>query len=290
MKKSPLPGSSLFADHQRDFENNRYVYPVLSRRSGGISIGINLNRDKACNFDCVYCQVDRSRPGESEAVDLPRLLAELDQMIALVTSERIFEQARFGGTPEPLRRLRDIAFSGDGEPTAHADFDRVVAACADVRRRHKLDDVKLVLLTNASLLHRPHVRRALAIFDAEDGEIWAKLDAGTEAYYGQIARSKVPFRQILDNLRDAAQTRPIVIQSLFMRIVDEPPSLAEQEAYCERLGEIVAAGGRIKLVQLHTVARSPAESWVTPLPNAELDVLAKLVRERTGLPVATFYG
>ena len=88
----------------------------------------------------------------------------------------------------------------------------------------------------------------------------------------------------------AARQRRIVIQSLFMRIRGSATRPAEQEAYCERLGEIVAAGGKIKLVQVHTVARPPAESWVSPLSNAEVDALVDVIRQRTGLPVAAFYG
>jgi wyosine [tRNA(Phe)-imidazoG37] synthetase (radical SAM superfamily) len=150
--------------------------------------------------------------------------------------------------------------------------------------------VKLVLLTNASLLHRPQVRQALTTLDANNGEIWAKLDAGTEDYYQLVNRSAVAWRQILDNLREAAVARPIVIQSLLMRIWDQPPPPAELEAYCDRLREILIAGGRIKLVQVHTVARKPAEPWVAALSNAEVDAIAELVRRRTGLPVAAFYG
>ena len=139
-------------------------------------------------------------------------------MVELVASGRIYEGPQFRDTPPPLRRLNDIALSGDGEPTAFANFDQVVDVCAEVRRRHGLDDVKLVLITNASLFHRPRVRRALETLDANGGEIWAKLDAGTEDYYRLVTRSAVPWRQILDNLREAALARPIVIQSLFMRI------------------------------------------------------------------------
>ncbi len=162
--------------------------------------------------------------------------------------------------------------------------------CADVRRRHHLDDVKLVLITNASLLHRWNVLPGLEILDQNNGEIWAKLDAGSEAYYRQVARSAVPFKQILENLRDAARARPIVIQTLFMRINDQPPPADEIEAYCGRLQEIVSAGGKIKLVQIHTIARRPAEPWVKPLANAEVDSIAETVRRQTGLPVAAFYG
>jgi wyosine [tRNA(Phe)-imidazoG37] synthetase (radical SAM superfamily) len=297
MKKlsSPDPARSLIEAHGRDFEGNRYVYPVLSRRSGGISIGVNLNRDKVCDFNCIYCQVDRSRPGKeqpgrAQAVDLDRLREELDALVQRVTSGQIYRETRFRDTPEPLRRLKDIALSGDGEPTTCGNFPEAVDVCAEVRRRHRLDDVKLVLLTNASMFHRANVRRALEVLDANHGEIWAKLDAGTEAHYRQVARTDVAWQQILDNLHTAAMARPIVIQSLFMRIHGEPPEREEQLAYCRCLREITSAGGRIKLVQVHTVARPPAESWVTPLSNAEVDAVANLVREETGLTVVGYYG
>jgi wyosine [tRNA(Phe)-imidazoG37] synthetase (radical SAM superfamily) len=280
----------LFVSHPRSFDGNHYVYPVVSRRSGGFSVGINLNLDKVCNFDCVYCQVNRTETGEKEFVDLDRLVVELGEMLNLITSGRIYQEPRFAQTPEPLRRLNDIALSGDGEPTTYRNFDQVVAACADVRRRHHLDDVKLVLITNASMFHRPKVQRGLEILDANQGEIWAKLDAGTEAYYKRIVRTAIPFRQILDNLLLAARVRPIVIQSLFLRVQGEPPTAEEQQAYCDRLSEILAAGGQIKLVQIHTVARPPAENWVTALSNAEVDALADLVRRQTSLPVAAYYG
>ena len=236
----------LFTSHPRIFATNRCVYPVLSRRAGGISIGVNLNLDRACNFHCIYCQVDRTELGgkKGTGVDLQRLAEELDRTVALVTSGRIYEGPQFRETPPPLRRLNDIALSGDGEPTAAANFDQAVEHCAEIRRRHRLDNVKLVLITNASLFHRPQVRRALETLDANNGEIWAKLDAGTEDYYAQVNRSAVPWRQILDNLRDAAARRPIVIQSLFLRIRGEGPPAAEVDAYCDRLKEILESGGR----------------------------------------------
>jgi wyosine [tRNA(Phe)-imidazoG37] synthetase (radical SAM superfamily) len=294
---------ALFCDHPRRFEANRYVYPVLSRRAGGMSIGVNLNPDKVCNFHCIYCQVDRrdspspltplpqGERGKTKAfVDIGRLREELDDMVTLAASGQIFAQRQFAGTPEPLRRLNDIALSGDGEPTTFSNFADIAALCAEVRRRHGLDALKLVLITNATMFHREEVQRGLEILDANNGEIWAKLDAGTEEYYRQIAASSIPFRRILDNLILAARQRPIVIQTLFLRMHEQPPTPAELDAYCERLNEITAAGGQIKLVQIHTVARVPAESWVTSLGNDEVDAIVALVRRRTSLPVAGFYG
>lgn len=266
------------------------MYPVLSRRSGGISIGVNLNPDKICNFDCIYCQVERGEPAETRFVETEALLAELDDMLRLVIRGELYQVPPFVDTPDELRRLNDIAFSGDGEPTTYRNFDEIVEACAALKRRHGLDDVKLLLITNASMFDRPAVERGLAILDANQGEVWAKLDAGTADYFRLVERTTIPFERILDNITAAAQVRPLVIQSLFMQIDGQGPTPDEQEAFCQRLNEIAAEGGQIKLVQIYTVARPPAERNVTPLADDQLDALVALVRARTGLAVEGYYG
>ncbi len=277
-------------DHRRDFADNLYVYAVVSRRSKGVSIGVNLNPDKLCNFDCVYCQVDRTTPGPVRDVDVPRLRAELETMLDAIQSGRLFETERFRATPPLLRRLNDIAFSGDGEPTTCAEFEEAVRTAAEIRRQRGLDDVKLVLITNATQFHRPAVRAGLEVLAANNGEVWAKLDAGTEAYYQRIERTTIPLRRVLDNIIAEARARPLVVQSMFLRLDGQPPPDAEQDAYCERLNEIVGAGGRIKLVQVYTVARTPAEANVTALAAPEVDALVARVRERTGLAAEAYYG
>ena len=280
----------LHTQHQRRFEENRFVYPVLSRRSGGISIGVNLNPDKVCNFDCVYCQVDRTTQSETRFVETDGLLDELRSVLGVVGSGELYKTAKFIDTPDELRRLNDIAFSGDGEPTTYKNFDELMTLAAGVKRELGLHGVKMVLITNASRFHRPHVRRGLEVLDANNGEVWAKLDAGTETYYRTIERTKTPFARVLENLAEAARTRPLVIQSLFLRLAGEGPSAAEIDAYCERLNEITASGGVLKLVQVYTVARKPAESIVTPLGDAEVDAIVERVRSRTGLHALPYYG
>ncbi len=288
----PTPLISLFQSHARSFEDNRFVYAVVSRRSGGVSIGVNLNPDKYCNFDCVYCQVDRTVPGARvlRKLDLPQLRDELDGMVELAVGGGLFEGTRFSTTPPEFRRLKDIALSGDGEPTVSPVFGDVVQLCADVRAAHGLDDVKLVLITNATMLQHPRVVKALEVFDTNNGEIWGKLDAGTEDYYRRVDRTEVKLSDVMANLVATARKRPIVVQSLFMRLDGEGPPPEEQAAYCDRLCEIVAAGGRLKLVQIHTIARPPAESFATPLENGEVDAIAEFVRCRTGLAVEAYYG
>jgi len=287
--QDPLP-TPLFAAHGRSFETNRFVYPVISRRSRGLSIGVNLNPDKVCNFDCIYCQVNRVSRSTTRFVETEALLAELDAMLDMAATGEIFEHPKFRDTPAPLRRINDIAFAGDGEPTTYRNFDQIMAACAEAKRRHHLNQVKLVLITNASMFHRPAVQRGLEILDRNQGEIWAKLEAGTADYFQLIERTSIPFRQILDNITAAARVRPLVIQALFMRVAGEPPPPTELAAFCDRLNEITAAGGQLKLVQVYTVARPPAERYVSPLTDAEVDAIVELVRTRTGLPAEAFYG
>ncbi len=289
----PAPGRQallVHRDHRRTFVDNRYVYAVVSRRSKGVSVGLNLNPDKVCNFDCVYCQVDRTTMPPPTSVEVPRLLEELQETLDLVQTGKLFEMERFRGTPPALRRLNDIAFSGDGEPTTCPEFLDVVSRVAALKRQHGLDAVKLVLITNATMFHRPAVREALAVLDANQGEVWAKLEAGTQEYYQQVDRTTIPLRRVLDNITDAARVRPVVIQALFLRLHGQPPPPAELDAFCDRLNEIRQAGGAIRLVQVYTVARVPAEAYVGPLTDAEVDEITALVRARTGLPAEAFYG
>ncbi|MGI9429006.1 MAG: radical SAM protein [Bythopirellula sp.] len=280
----------LHTAHQRSFHEYRYVYPVLSRRSGGMSLGVNLNPDKVCNFDCIYCQVDRTTQSETRFVGMEQLIDELHELLPIMAAGEIYRSEKFRDTPPGLRRLNDIAFSGDGEPTTYKNFDEIIAACAAIKREQGLDDVKMVLITNASMFHRPHVERGMQALDTNQGEIWAKLDAGTDAYYQHIERTPIPFQQILSNITSAAKIRPLVIQSLFMRVNGEPPTREELEAFCDRLAEIVAAGGQLSYVQVYTVARRPAESYVSPLDDAEVDRIVELVRSRAKLPATAFYG
>ena len=94
MSDHALPGdlTTLYTEHPRLFHENTFVYPVLSRRSRGLSIGVNLNPDKVCNFDCIYCQVDRRSAAVTDFVAVERLLAELEQTLELVESGAIYRR------------------------------------------------------------------------------------------------------------------------------------------------------------------------------------------------------
>ncbi len=279
-----------FSRHSRAWAGNRYVYPVVSRRSGGLSIGINLNPDKVCNFDCIYCSVERSVPGQTGRVETAVVRTELRHMLALAASGEIFRLPDFASIRPDLMRLNDIAFSGDGEPTTCPVFGPCCHIAAQELQRAGLSGVKLVLITNATMFGRRSVREALEYLDQHGGEIWAKLDAGTAAYYQLVDRPGVGLARILANITWCAQVRPTVIQTLLMKIHGQPPPPEEIHAYAQRIADIIAAGGRIKLVQLYTVARKTAENYVAPLSPQEMTAILEIVKLRLpGVPLECFW-
>jgi len=278
-------------DHRRLWRDFDYCYPVISRRSQGLSLGVNLNPDKVCNFDCVYCEVDRLAPARRKDLDLAQLERELGLLLDLAGSGELYEVPPFDSATPAQRRLNDIAFSGDGEPTTAREFAEVIGRIARLKAQRGLDAVKLVLITDSSRLQAPEVLRGLELLMANQGEIWAKLDAGTEAYYREICRSPVPFGRILDNLLATARRWPILIQTLFLSWQGQGPTEAELEAYAQRLRELLDQGGQLQGLQLYTVARPTPEPEARPLRHLQLDAIAATLKDRLpDLPMEVYYG
>ena len=278
-------------DHRRTWGDNLYVYPVISRRSRGLSIGVNLSPCKTCTFRCVYCQVDRRSPPATDKVDMATLIGELDAMLGWVAAGDIWKAPRFDGVPEAMRRLNDIALSGDGEPTAYRRFADVVQVAADAKARHRMKKAKTVVISNASRFHTQAFRRAVPILQADSGEIWAKLDAGSPDRFSRVHRTKVRFKTVLANIEWVARAMPTIIQTCFFRLNGRGPSQTEIELYIARLRHVLDAGGSFNAVQVYTVARAPAEATVSALSDEELDALAGHVRDALGgILVEAFYG
>jgi wyosine [tRNA(Phe)-imidazoG37] synthetase (radical SAM superfamily) len=270
----------------RDFLDNRFVYAVVSARARGLSVGINMNPQRDCNFDCVYCEVHRNGAARAE-LEVEVMEAELRKTLGLVRAGRLRERPWYHALPDDLLQLRHVALSGDGEPTLSPKFAEALQAIVHVRALSGLPFFKLVLITNATGLDLPHVQHGLKYFTRSD-EIWAKLDGGTQAYLNRINRSAVPLEKILNNLLTLGRQRPIVIQSLFPAIGEEEPPLEEIDQYAQRLLELRREGAEISLVQIYSATRPSANSNCGHLPLKVLSRIAHRVRQATGLKAEVF--
>jgi wyosine [tRNA(Phe)-imidazoG37] synthetase (radical SAM superfamily) len=270
----------------RRFHGNRYVYTVLSQRAGGLSVGINLNPDQRCNFDCIYCEIERKGRGGSRVVHVPVMVQELEHMLGLLRAGA-FAKLGYEGVPAELLALKEVAISGDGEPTLCPNFREALEAILRVRAHQPLPAFKVVLITNAIGLGFPKVREGIAQLDDED-EVWVKLDAGTQAYMDVVNQPGISIEVILKSIRDLARLRPVVVQSLFPLIDGKGPSESEVEAYAQSLLELKEEGARISLVQIYSAHRPAVEARCGHLPLRALSKIAHRVRELTGLNAEVF--
>ncbi|MCI0748016.1 MAG: radical SAM protein [Verrucomicrobia subdivision 3 bacterium] len=265
---------------------NRYVYAVISPRARGLSVGVNLNPSRHCNFDCIYCEVNRVNASEiDEAVDLQILAAELEHTLKEIHIGDL--HLNFPGVPAELLRLRHVALSGDGEPTICPNFAEAVETVVHLRASARVPYFKLVLITNASGLDRLEVKYGISLLTRRD-EIWAKLDGGSQAYIDRINRAQIPLEQVLDNIRTLGQQRPVIIQTMIPSIHGANPFDGEIEAYAARLRELKEAGAQISLVQIYSANRPTPHSECGHLPLKTLSEVAKRVRAATGLRTEVF--
>lgn len=264
-------------DHRRDSAGMTYVYPVVSRRAGGVSVGINLNVNNACNWACVYCQVENLQRGGPEPIDLPLLERELDGFLA-AAPEFLAREV------EPIaRRIVDVAFSGNGEPTSAAEFPEAVDIVRQALVRHGLAETVLIrLITNGSLLHREAVQRGIAAIGAAGGEVWFKVDrVGAEAE----AVNGVPLEaeKVLRNLRTCASLATTWVQTCWFVMDGLAPSAAERKAYCDFIGQARDAIAGIHLYGLARPSLQPAAPRLQRLAREELADFGAEIEKKTGV-------
>lgn len=271
-------------DHDRAAAGMTYAYPVLSRRSRGVSLGVNLNPNRACNWRCIYCQVPGLVRGSGPAIDLQQLEDELRRLLDDVLRGDFMERR----VPAGSRRLNDVALSGDGEPTSSPQLGEVVELIGKIMRELELlDSVRLVLITNGSLLHRPPVAAALERISQLGGEVWFKLDSVTPAGLRKINSASIEPDGHIARLRRSAELCTTRIQTCVFAQSGVPPSVEEQDAYLACLRALVRDRVSVRDVLLYTLARpshqpeAPELSAVTPEWLSEF--AAKI--EAVGVPV-----
>ncbi len=287
-KRRHLPVREIAFDRPRDFLNNRFVYAVLSPRARGLTLGVNMNPDKRCNFDCVYCEVNRTTLPESAALDVGQMASELQRTLAQIQQGRLREQPPYQSLPDELLQLRHVALSGDGEPTLSPHFAEAAQAVVHIRALGGFPFFKIVLLTNGTGLDRSPVQESLKRFTKSD-EIWVKLDGGTQDYLEKVGRLKdVTLGKILSNILHLARQRPVVIQSLFPAINGEEPSAEDIQQYAHRLKELKSDGAQISTVQIYSANRPTFHAECGHLPLKTLSHIAQVVRQVAGLKAEVF--
>jgi wyosine [tRNA(Phe)-imidazoG37] synthetase (radical SAM superfamily) len=282
----PASGETAFG-FPRNFLENRFVYVVVSPRARGLSIGINMNPDKRCDFDCVYCEVNRQVPGRDRELDVEVMAHELEQTLRLAYQGKLRQIPLYRHLPEELLQLRHVALSGDGEPTLCPRFAEAAQAVVHVRARGQFPFFIIVLITNGTGLEASAVQQGLKCFTKQD-EVWAKLDAGTQTYMNKVNRPGVTLDQILGNILTLGRQRPVVIQSLFQMHNGMEPPEEEILQYVARLKELKEQGTQVSLVQIYSATRPPSRALCDHLPLKNLSRIAQMVRKTAGLNAEVF--
>lgn len=266
--------------------------PVTSRRLGR-SLGINVlgSGRKICTFDCVYCQLRQPRaydlpadgqsqpckpacvqcryahpselpPGEENGHLLPAVEEILDAVADAVRQN-----------PD----LDSLTLSGNGEPTAYPAFAELARGLAGLRD-NLCPGVPVTLLSNASLLWRPDVRRGLAYIDRPV----FKLDAGDEATFRRVDRP-CPHTTLDRVLEGLASQKYYVLQTMLVDGASGNASDEQVERWLERVERL-----RPSAVQLYSLDRVPADGAVLPVPVARLEEIAGRLVARTGFAVKVY--
>ncbi len=263
-------------DHSRDSAGLTYVYPVVSRRAGGLSIGINLNPNNACNWRCIYCQVPELKRGAAPRIDLGLLEYELRGFL----DKALHGDFMRTKVPVGARQIVDVAFSGNGEPTSAREFSLAVERVGRVMGDAGLSEaVKMRLITNGSLLGRSQVQAGLRRLSLLGGEVWFKVDAGTAEGYRRINNVDLSPVQVVRNLRRCAQLCPTWVQTCVFALDGEGPTNKEFTAYLDVLEK--AGTERLAGVHLYGLSRAsmqPEAGRLSSLPATRMEEIAGRVR------------
>lgn len=245
-----------------------YVYPVISRRASGVSVGINLNPNNACNWRCIYCQVPDLKRGSAPAIDLALLEHELRTFLHELLHGRFMLEK----VPAEARRINDIALSGNGEPTSAKEFDKVIELIGQITHDLSLPkELKLVLITNGSLIDRTYVQKGLKLMANLNGEVWFKLDSVTEDGRKRINNTRMSLKKVFSNIKLAVSLCPTWLQTCVFETDGMPPSEAETNAYLKFLDCLRQESVAISGILLYGLARPSLQPEAPRLSKVSME-------------------
>ncbi|MDR2658499.1 MAG: hypothetical protein LBC27_00710 [Spirochaetaceae bacterium] len=268
-------------ENHRSREEGLIVYPVYSRRAGGLSIGINLYPDKKyCNFNCAYCEVFPFKNDVSFSIAL--LESALRKAVANALSR---------GIP-----ISDICFSGNGEPSISENFAEALRVVSAIRDSMLKDTVSIVIISNGAGLLSENgfdlMQEAVSRYAPVN--LWLKLDAGSEDWFRKMDGCAAGFEPLCSAIKEFARHNECVIQTMHCSVNGEPPSAKEMRDWAGLTAEI-AKPGNVRLVQIYGKARpSPHDPLCEALPLSSLEERALYLKTAfknagvTNTPVAVY--
>lgn len=239
--------------------------PVFSRRLG-LSQGIDLLPPKTCNYNCIYCEINRAPRlscQRGEHVPTEEIIAEIDNLLA---------------DKERIRNLDFFTITASGEPTLHTGIGRII------RHIKEKTDKPVAVLTNGSQLHRDEVRQDLNSADI----VIPSLDAARRESFRKVnrpAKCSNDLEKVIEGIARFSRefNGDIWLEILFVAdINDTAEDIAALKKAIKRI--------RPTRVQLNTVARPPYESFAKPLTRTRLEEIRARIGEVFDGPIDILAG
>jgi len=270
-------------DHDRNIFDSKYVYPVVSRRAGGLSLGINLNTNNACNWQCIYCEIPNLSRGGPEPIEVELLKDELNFWIDQIINSNFLKK----NTP-PGTTFADVALSGNGEPTAAPEFLDVLEIIIASLKEHKLvDKIPVRLITNGSFISKK--KECLNIFNQYHGEVWFKIDAADEDSIKLINQVNLNPNSMINNLKKCAEACQTVIQTCLLKINHQVPT----NDFLKNYSKLIKPYERlIKKIDLYSLARPSLQNnqdiTIERLSLDELNNIKNILQKQLTIKIDVF--
>ena len=270
-------------DHDRNIFDSKYVYPVVSRRAGGLSLGVNLNTNNACNWQCIYCEIPNLTRGGPEPIEVELLKDELNFWIDQIINSNFLKE----NTP-PVTTFADVALSGNGEPTAAPEFLEVLEIIIASLKEHKLiDKIPVRLITNGSFISKK--KECLNIFNHYHGEVWFKIDAADEGSIKLINQVNLDPNSMINNLKKCAEACQTVIQTCLLKINHQVPT----NDFLKNYSKLIKPYERlIKKIDLYSLARPSLQNnqdiTIERLSLDELNNIKNILQKQLTIKIDVF--
>jgi len=265
-------------NHSSDAVGLKYVYPVISRRVGGLSIGINFNTNNSCNWRCIYCQVPDLKIGVAPEIDFRLLEQELRFFLDYVLNGDFYDHF---SVDRDNRAIKDIAIAGNGEPTSLKKFSEAVTLIGKIAEESGVfPGSDYVLITNGSLLHQTRVQHGLMQLREFGGQVWFKLDSATEEGKRFINNSAQSCAAGLRNLILSAKLCPTKLQ-ICLFDYDKQGLLAKERHAFLALLKTIKQETNVRQVMLYTIARlslQPESGRLKKMPIEIMNAFADEIR------------